>query len=326
MKPRAIFSPFIFSLVLPVAFGLGSSSCKLEPKSDYCAVERPPPGADYNPFAANMNPGGRAVGEPCAHDNQCATNRCSSDPIAGTCGECVTIRPLGQTCTGPHEGCSISAICQDGICKSLRKVEGEGCALGPKGGDQGECDVELFCARTRGYDGPGTCTRYTPVGDCCGEGLSLCGPGTVCNRQTLLCEVRPEGYCTLGYYCSGETVCGDDGRCHPGTLPAGAECGILNGEFIDNACSPGFKCGNRDYPNGGTNETTCVPLPVQGETCQNGSCADGLFCWRSPETDVITECQLPRNEGEACNVFNYYQTPCAADLECRGNICSRPCQ
>jgi len=325
MKTFQAFSAIILLLGLPVLLGSGCSSGNHEPVAALCTANANGPGD--HPFAAYTNPKGRPVGEPCAFDNQCATNRCSGDAIAGTCGECVTIRALGETCTGPHQSCSISAVCQDGICKSLRKVEGDACALGPKGDDREECDVELFCARTGGYDESGTCTRLTPRGQCCGEELIRCALGTECNRETLTCEIPIPGACMYGYYCVGENACGADLVCHPGTLPENAPCGIVNGEFVENACSPGLICGSSNYPNGGNpNPTTCVPLPGKGEPCIQNYCAEGLFCWHSLVDDRITACELPRNEGEECNVFTYYKVPCAQGLECRGNTCRPACQ
>jgi hypothetical protein len=102
---------------------------------------------------------GRPAGAACAFDMQCATHRCSADVEAGTCGECVTIEALDHDCTGPHQGCSISAVCKDGVCQSLRKVEGEACSFGPKGEDLAECDIELYCAHVGALDEPGTCVR-----------------------------------------------------------------------------------------------------------------------------------------------------------------------
>ncbi|MEZ4293374.1 MAG: hypothetical protein R3B70_00235 [Polyangiaceae bacterium] len=178
-------------------------------------------------FPGVENPGAGA-GVACAFDSQCATNRCSADVEAGTCGECVTIEALGQSCTGDHQGCSISAVCEDGVCKSLRKIEGEECGLGPKGDDLGECDVEMYCAPVNGYQAPGECVRLSGVGESCSGELSRCAAGAGCSEDKV-CVVPQPGSCVYGAYCSGEETCGADGLCHPGTLAEGAACGSSTG-------------------------------------------------------------------------------------------------
>lgn len=275
-----------------------------------------------DPFAGVANPGGQPLGAVCAFDEQCATGRCNGDVEAGTCGECVTIAALGEDCTGAHQGCSVSAVCSDGICRSLRKVEGEECALGAKGDDREECDVELFCARVGDFGEPGECVRRTPVGGSCADELSRCALGATCNGDKV-CELPVPGSCLYGYSCVGESVCGDDGACHPGTLAQGAACGIVDGSFIDDACSPGLVCGHQD---GDAPGTTCVPLPTKGEACIRERCAEGLFCFKPMVDDTQMFCDTPRGEGEACIKDGYYRVDCAAGLECRGNVCRAACQ
>lgn len=279
-------------------------------------------------FPGAENPGGRALGVACAFDSQCATSRCSADVEAGTCGECVTIQALGQDCTGDHQGCSISAVCEGGVCKSLRKIEGEECALGPKGDDLGECDVEMFCAHVNGYQAPGECVRLSGMGGSCGDELSRCGSGMGCNEENV-CVVPEPGSCLYGYYCGGESYCGDDGLCHPGTLAEGAQCGIVDGDFIDDGCGAGLVCGNLEFPNGGGGPgtpTTCVPLPLEGEPCVRERCAEGLFCFRPPEDSTHPVCEELRAEGDACSNEYYLGVACAAGLECRAKTCQIACQ
>jgi hypothetical protein len=265
-----------------------------------------------SPFSAAGNPGGYALGAPCAFDDQCVTGRCSADPAAGTCGACVTIEALGQDCTGPHQGCSVSAVCKGGVCTSLRKVEGEACALEAKGGDRGECDVELYCEHGAEQYSEGTCARRIPLGESCGDG-TLCVVGATCEQG--VCEVPVPGACWYGYACGHGYRCGDDILCHPGTLALGEACGIVDGSFIDNDCGPGLVCGNG----------TCVPGFGQGETCMYWQCADGLFCHVSVESDALSICEAPRAEGEACSNDNVVPIQCAEGLECRGDVCRAAC-
>ena len=274
--------------------------------------------------AAAVQPG-RPAGAACAFDTQCATHRCSADVEAGTCGECVTIEALGHDCTGPHQGCSISAVCNDGVCQSLRKVEGEACSFGPKGEDLTECDIELYCAHVGAWDEPGTCVPRTPVGESCAEARGSCVWEAVCKNADV-CAVPIPGSCDYGYSCGKGFYCGDDLLCHPGTLPQNAACGIVDGSFVDNECGPGLVCGNPEHPNGGSTDTTCLSLPGKGEPCIQGACGEGLFCFRPLEDDTQAHCDAPRGEGEACSNDNYYHVPCVAGLECRGNMCRVACQ
>src|SRR5262245_41713149 len=72
----------------------------------------------------------RQAGVACAFDSQCASHQCSADVENGGCGVCLDVQQLGQPCDGPLQGCSTSAVCEDGVCQSTKKVAGEPCALG----------------------------------------------------------------------------------------------------------------------------------------------------------------------------------------------------
>jgi hypothetical protein len=280
------------------------------------------------PFAGITNPGGRSIGAPCAFDDQCATGRCSADVDAGTCGECVTIAALGHDCTGPHQGCSISAVCKGGVCQSVRKVEGEACSLGARGDDLNECDVELFCAAVGDWGEPGTCLRRTPLGESCGGGQARCILGAWCEHE--MCVLPVPGTCNGARpWCGSASYCGDDLLCHPGTLLQNAACGIVDESFVDNECVSGLVCGNLEYPNGGGGygtPSTCLPLPGKGEPCIHARCGEGLFCFRPPEGSTHPYCDSPRGEGEACSNDNYFHVACAAGLECRAKTCRVACQ
>src|SRR5262245_41867544 len=80
-------------------------------------------GAPVDDLGANAL---RATGSACAFWWQCASRSCNA-PVVGGCGVCVDIRALGEACGGPLEGCSSSATCTAGICKSSKKVLGEPC-------------------------------------------------------------------------------------------------------------------------------------------------------------------------------------------------------
>lgn len=257
----------------------------------------------------------RPVGAPCAFDTQCETHRCSADVEAGACGECVTIEPLGGACSGPHQGCSISAACVAGLCQSLRKGEGEACKLGPKGYDIGDCDVDLFCEYAGSWDA-GICLRRTPLGEGCVNPHGECVNGAYCDQTTGVCAPRD---CLTGSYCGGNTVCGSDGLCHPGALPEGAECPIDGSD----ACEPGLVCLWVEHPDGATNR--CSQRLGKGVPCSHYECAEGLFCYR-PSAGGPGWCDSPRGEGEACSNYYYALNECAPGLECRGETCKAPCQ
>lgn len=276
---------------------------------------------DEAAFPGVPNLGGRPLGSSCAFDSQCESNRCNADPDAGTCGECVAIQALGQDCTGPHQGCSSSAVCKNGVCQSLRKIEGQECALGAKGDDQGECDVELFCAQLGDISEPGRCIPVTPVGGSCADEPSRCPGGAYCNPEKR-CVVPLPGACVDGYYCEGELHCGEDGLCHEGTLAEGDACGIIDGELIDEACSPGLVCHHAD---GAPPGTTCIQPPGLGEPCAVDDCAEGLFCFTPMQDSTKRYCDLPRTEGEPCRNEGYYRIECAEGLECRAGLCQTAC-
>jgi len=318
-------------LTLPMAIGLGCTYrnrwpvavCRIEGK----AKRLPDPGS---PFAADVNIGGRPVGAGCAFDTQCLSKRCSADVRAGTCGECLTVRALGETCTGPHEGCSATAVCQDGVCKSLNRTEGEICSIGGKGSRSIACDSELACIYTRGYNEPATCTRTSRLGECC-DVNTRCARGLTCNGETNVCEVASlvtPDTCMFNSWCYGENYCGEDKRCHPGTLPENAACDSGLGKHVDNACSQGLIC-QRLNPETEKPlaQPKCVPLPKKGEPCIRGRCEPGLYCAHSLVTGKDTTCELPHGEGESC--FRYVARDdemCAAGLECRVGKCRRACK
>src|SRR5689334_13147180 len=72
------------------------------------------------------------IGSACAFGSQCESLRCSADVESGGCGVCLDVRKLGERCDGPLQGCSASAVCQDGVCQSTKKLVGESCQIGPK--------------------------------------------------------------------------------------------------------------------------------------------------------------------------------------------------
>jgi hypothetical protein len=266
------------------------------------------------------------VGAACAFDSQCESQQCSADVESGGCGVCLDVRKLGERCDGPLQGCSASAICQNGVCQSTKKTIGESCMLGPKGGDEHECDDELYCSGRPG--GQGACSARVPPGGACGPYTSGCVEGTSCTSG--VCTLPPAGSCWMSG-CEAGFFCDDTDTCRPATLPLGAPCGIVDGHFVDNECQPGTVCGSLEWPQGGGGPgtmSTCLPLPGAGELCIGVKCAEGLFCAEqtTDSTGVVPKrCEPLRAEGEPCSNNYIFHIDCALGLECRGDVCERAC-
>jgi len=267
----------------------------------------------------------RAVGDVCALDAQCASRRCSADADAGSCGVCLDARKLGESCDGPLQVCSASAACGDGVCRSTKKIVGDACELGPKGGDLGSCDDELYCAGQPG-DQQGTCATYVPVGGACQSFTGYCVEGAVC-MDSGVCAILPAGSCRYDEDCGAAEFCAGTGLCQTATLTEGAACGLVNGTFIDDDCVPGTVCGNLEFPNGGGGQGTlwtCVALPVEGDPCVTGACAEGLFC-ASYFDGELPLCQRRGSVGATCGDNAAWIDDCAPGLECRGEVCELAC-
>ena len=255
-----------------------------------------------------------ALGVGCATGNQCASGGCSADLAPGTCGVCLDVRPLGASCAGPMQTCRASAVCEQGTCRSHKQALGGTCRLGPKGGDHGDCDDELYCEA-------GTCLAAIPIGATCLATQSHCDRNGVCERGVCLpswtaqlAETCDRRSCDRGLVCTDRT-------CRLGTLKPNQPCGIVDGAFINDDCSPGTVCGNLQFPNGGGGSGTpysCVPLPEQGQPCVSYSCAPGLFCLDNNEAKPT--CERPRSEGQPCGDFL-----CATGLDCLAGRCATAC-
>jgi hypothetical protein len=113
-------------------------------------------------------------------------------------------------------------------------------------------------------------------------------------------------------------------------IPQGASCGIVNGSFLPDECEKGTACGHLPWPQGNDQTPgTCLPLPQEGEACIGYDCADGLFCWERQVDNppgVISTCERPRQQGEACIMRGYRDIDCAPGLECRSEVCQPACQ
>ena len=287
----------------------------------------------------------RDVGAACAFDEQCATQVCSGDRQAGTCGVCIVPKKLGEACDGANEGCAPSATCDGGVCKTTEIEPGQPCELGPLGEDTGNCDDESWCRDTGGgNDGSlGICTERVGAGEACGEASpTSCALGTVCDtaptgQQAESGTCVPVGpradgdRCLLGA-CADGFFCGANGTCEVSTLGEGEACGFTGVDFVDNDCAVGLTCGNLDFPNGGSGgaPTTCLSLPLEGSPCLTGTCDAASFCEHAtlPDGSAATPtCALRHTEGDACEIFSISpsDSSCAQGLECRAGTCQPAC-
>jgi hypothetical protein len=278
--------------------------------------------------------GPRSIGAPCAVGAQCASAICGAS-AGGACGVCLERRPLGARCDGPLQGCSPSAVCDAGRCRTTKKSLGETCGLYPKGGDRLDCDDDLYCARGSGENG--VCVARASLGERCDYSVT-CAFGTLCLRE--VCALPPpdecqDRLCEAGLAC--DTVDGAQVCVPTAVLSQGDRCGIVGGVAVTGTCAAGLICSSSEWPNGGGGPetvTTCLPLPRQGETCILDQCAEGLFCASQdqPCTGVtIRRCEPLRREGDACETATFgrdltelYST-CAPGLECRAGRCAPAC-
>lgn len=267
----------------------------------------------------------RSAGAACAFPKQCASGQCSVDEHSGECGICLDVRKLNESCGGPDQSCNKSAVCVKGTCQSTRRLLGDSCSVGGKGGDP--CDDELYCDRPMGNQG--TCAAPVAVGVACDRWSSKCVEGAYCDRSGV-CVVPPADSCEL-HPCSAGSFCDVHKTCRPATLNAGERCGIVDGEPVDNACAPGTACGHAATPSSGAGPNSidaCLLLPTLGEICVRNHCAAGLFCAQQTTDSVGVippRCEALREEGDACTRDSTFHIDCGAGLECRHRICQRAC-
>ncbi|MFO0761569.1 MAG: hypothetical protein U0359_34320 [Byssovorax sp.] len=297
------------------------------------SVVTSPPGTTGDPSPSDPSAAesltDRPLGAACAFDSQCKSARCTADPEAGTCGQCVDPQPLGAFCAGALQGCSITAVCKDGVCQTTHKGPGETCSMGPKGEDLNECDQDLYCAHDENDWTHGTCAARVPVGGACDSFPANCVMGAYCD-QNGHCVLPVPGSCLGTWRCDDGRYCAADFACRTPTLAEGDACGLVDGSFVDNDCADGLVCGSITVPNGvdgPDSKTTCVALPLAGEHCQRDRCAPGLFCVRPPDDGSdLPRCAPKKGEGDACDNGSYYPVTCAEGLECRDSICQPACR
>jgi hypothetical protein len=164
------------------------------------------------------------------------------------------------------------------------------------------------------------------MGAACIYGLDVCAGGA-CNYMTNVCApLGPSCYdaCPAGQFCDS-----NDQTCKPATLPAGAGCGIVNGNFVNNDCVVGTACTPRPGDVTPPVDTTCAPIVGEGAVCVDHGCEAGLYCHDQDPYNTNPPprtCQRYRALGESCSNDPYFVTKCSPELECRGDVCQTPCK
>lgn len=231
----------------------------------YCDVPLGQPECDFVCIA------GRAAGEPCDFDAQCALGpaldgHCAMGPDGGTCaplalqGGAAVGQPCGRIVDGGHRlvGCALGGWCdvEAGVCRPTLAV-GDACAPDGAPCQVGDCDGLGRC------DAPAITEE---VGAACADrDLPRCNPfaGLGCDFESGVCvpsagrQGQPCGFaggaiCREGLYCRGAT-------CEP-TVPPGGDCDP--GDEYD-PCAGG-ECVHVDGP---PSEGVCLPLDDGGDVC-----------------------------------------------------------
>lgn len=145
-----------------------------------------------------------------------------------------------------------------------------------------------------------------------------CVRGTRCARDYSeepgcngTCVPLGEGECVSRRDCAAGLVC-DEGKCGAERPPGkqGQPCGTFG------RCEAGLYC-SQDWRTG---NSTCAPLPGEGQTCE-WQCATGLICVPN-SSFTSSNCRKPKKEAEQCVVpfeCGGYNSP----LVCSEGYCTR---
>lgn len=293
-------------LILAAACGPGPMAT---PDSTLAALVAADPG-----YLSTYAYGDRAPGAACSQGSQCVSGRCTATQDQ-SCGVCLEVRRLGQSCGGATQVCNWGQVCTNGLCRTKDGDVGAPCNDAPKSLPRlPACDLELHCVRGRG-ETQATCQRPLPLGAACTDG-TLCRYRTHCSAAGF-CEADVIGgeneACT--FQCTKDSLFCDAHVCRERPrLAVGDACGRVVGSCIDSVC------GNANFPFGGWTDAdplTCLALGAEGEKAVYGLCRPGLFA--DGTTDLI--CRKRRAAGAACTFAE-----CETGLECHAGRCGPPCQ
>lgn len=212
-------------------------------RADFCDTGTSPPSCE-NVFQGNGNGGGKAPGETCSSDSDCASSPegkadCASSfkdgmtvkkcqiVIVGKAGDspCVStidgnITYFSSSSSGdiPNKGYSCDKasglVCESMTqkCTALAK-EGDACAS-----DQ-SCEKNLYCD----FGGTSKCTPRVAVGGTCT--FSNCVTNAFCDDKTKTCVAKTPtgGACTTSSACEGGNC--TNGKCGSNDLSLAFLCG-----------------------------------------------------------------------------------------------------
>jgi hypothetical protein len=188
--------------------------------------------------------GGRAFGEPCRTDEDCAEGFCFTDGEPAGCGADCLRRYCATEC-GPGGECPEGAHCRDGTCvRGPLSATGETC-VADADCREGRCvdDVDVRrCLSDCAPDGScpeglrcweGSCWTTAPgPGDPCEPDLAPCGAGTcvvVAGEPVCVTSCDGPGDCTSGLVCLPDET-GTAGICVAPPAAAsgggGCDCGL----------------------------------------------------------------------------------------------------
>jgi hypothetical protein len=213
-----------------------------------------------------------AIGGACSSAEECVGDgTCAIDAMCP--GSCVARGGAGSDCVSESQ-CARGLVCNGGACSDPLTL-GQPC--------EGDCATGLACI-------DGFCASISAVldgalgDDCDGENFDLCDDGLHCAAIGL----------------AGDAV---DWEC-VATYPAGGTCQIA----IPEGCPSGQRC-DADPETTFMFDGTCVPLPDEGEPCEEGilsaSCQPGLVC--------VGTCERQQHIGGACETDEYcYSNTCTA--------------
>lgn len=216
--------------------------------------------------------GRQGATDPCARSIECISGQYCTAAV-GQCGACSPLLEKDATCAA-------NGACAPGL-SCLSPPSGGAFRCAPVNLEEGEtcgtletglCGGALSCVERSQQTGAGFCRRPKELGESCSTTMDV-APCSA--RRALACEA---------------TKCTE----HPYALE-GEACG-LGVAF----CTTGLRCDN----------TLCVSLPKDGEACERGRCAPGLYCAGSvvcvAKRDVGGDCQtsIECSTGLGCVIEN----------------------
>jgi hypothetical protein len=212
-----------------------------------------------------------AEGEPCLDGETCAQGfKCASD------GACHQSLQLDDPCQGSLVPCPSDAYCSMnvGVCR-----------LKPEAGGRCEEFGEGACPAGGPYCLEGTCRGCTLDYE-----QDVCPDGQFCRLGGCVSGM-PAGFqhaCFRDVNCEGTAYCSMiEGRCRslpgPGQVCVEGERLSLEppSEAPHGSCAAGLHCRNVEGCTGldmSQPDCVCDPDPVEGESCEEFPCADGLYC------------------------------------------------